>query len=481
MAESALMWLLVQFEGMVSFCSQHWIMSSLLQDPRSTKYVASFSAAFLLVGVLVLLVNVALVWTPSLWHLKQRGTSASPQQLVPTHLELSPYLGRTQLAAGARRLPNFLPDSGDLEVTEEGVADVFVHLPKRRKVPDNDVNEAEALTSLRAARHMTQLGKLEKALKLFQHALMLDPSHADILTEYGEFLENHQQDFIKADHMYTRALVSRPDHSQARRSLALVNRQRTLPVVEKLDEKQLTRIDKKRLFLVQIPEGDPSLKRMKKEAYFQHIHHTVAIEGNTMSLAETRTVVETRTAVPGKSILEHNEILGLDLALRFVNNSLVNKALLSVADVLAMHRRILGHVNPVEAGTFRRSQEMQEVLIKGRKLKLEVEQLRDLFAILTCRHAADRGYVSGKPESVAHGARDAKRVIHKLPPEPRRHARELFSRRGVQSSPGLALALGLRGTIVVRGVGPPAPFTSLVLFSAEAFQASDVPFFGKGV
>ncbi|CAN8028574.1 unnamed protein product [Ixodes persulcatus] len=356
MAESALMWLLVQFEGMVSFCSQHWIMSSLLQDPRSTKYVASFSAAFLLVGVLVLLVNVALVWTPSLWHLKQRGTSASPQQLVPTHLELSPYLGRTQLAAGARRLPNFLPDSGDLEVTEEGVADVFVHLPKRRKVPDNDVNEAEALTSLRAARHMTQLGKLEKALKLFQHALMLDPSHADILTEYGEFLENHQQDFIKADHMYTRALVSRPDHSQARRSLALVNRQRTLPVVEKLDEKQLTRIDKKRLFLVQIPEGDPSLKRMKKEAYFQHIHHTVAIEGNTMSLAETRTVVETRTAVPGKSILEHNEILGLDLALRFVNNSLVNKALLSVADVLAMHRRILGHVNPVEAGTFRRSQ-----------------------------------------------------------------------------------------------------------------------------
>ncbi|KAM7311548.1 putative glucose dehydrogenase [Ixodes scapularis] len=36
-------------------------------------------------------------------------------------------------------------------------------------------------------------------------------------------------------------------------------------------------------------------------------------------------------------------------------------------------------------------------------------------------------------------------------------------------------------TIVVRGVGPPAPFTSLVLFSAEAFQTSDVLFFGKGI
>ena len=37
------------------------------------------------------------------------------------------------------------------------------------------------------------------------------------------------------------------------------------------------------------------------------------------------------------------------------------------------------------------------------------------------------------------------------------------------------------GTIVVSGVGPPAPFTSLVLFSAAAFQASDVLFFGKRI
>ncbi|KAG0422339.1 hypothetical protein HPB47_001842 [Ixodes persulcatus] len=58
---------------------------------------------------------------------------------------------------------------------------------------------------------------------------------------------------------------------------------------------------------------------------------------------------------------------------------------------------------------------------------------------------------------------------------------ENWDRRGVQSSPGLTLALGLRGTIVVRGVGSPAPFTSLVLFSAAAFQASDVLFFGKGI
>ncbi|KAL3206941.1 hypothetical protein MRX96_039773 [Rhipicephalus microplus] len=166
-------------------------------------------------------------------------------------LELTPYK-RTEIAdqQNTRSLPNFLPDSNDLEVTEEEIVDVYNHLPTRKRKDENDRNDVEALTSLRAAMHMVALGKYEKALKLFQHALILSPSHPDILTEYGQFLENHQQDFIKADHMYSRALVAKPDHSQA-----LVNRQRTLPVVEKLDEKQLTRIDKKRLFLIPNPRG----------------------------------------------------------------------------------------------------------------------------------------------------------------------------------------------------------------------------------
>lgn len=326
--------------------THHWVMSLMFQDLRSPKYVISFSASFVIVGVIVIFVSLALVWTPSLWRLRR------PAPVAPK-LELTPYVRRTQVADQQvqRNVPNFLPDTQDIDVTDEEFIDVYTHSPPRKRNDDKERDEVEATTSLRAARHMTQLGKYEKALKLFQHALILDPTHPDILTEYGEFLENHKKDFIKADHMYTRALVSKPDHSQA-----LVNRQRTLPVVEKLDEKQLSRIDKKRMFLIQIPENDPSLKRMKKEAYFQHIHHTVAIEGNTMSLAETRMVVETRMAVPGKSIVEHNEILGLESALKFVNNTLVNKAVLTVNDILQMHRRVLGNVNPIDAGMLRQSQ-----------------------------------------------------------------------------------------------------------------------------
>ena len=42
----------------------------------------------------------------------------------------------------------------------------------------------------------------------------------------------------------------------------------------------------------------------------------MGIEGNTFTLAQTRSVLETKVAVAGKSVMEHNEVLGLDSALR---------------------------------------------------------------------------------------------------------------------------------------------------------------------
>lgn len=191
----------------------------------------------------------------------------------------------------------------------------------------------------------------DKARKLFQHAIALNPNNHDVLLHYGEFLES-AEDYINADHFYLKALVLRPTNSRA-----LANRRRTLPVVNQLDLAELKRIDSKRTALVRLNKKDPSLNRLKKEIYFQHIHHTVAIEGNTMSLAETRAVVETGMAISGKSILEHNEILGLETALRHVNQTLANKnGAISVGDILEIHKRVMGHVDPLTSGTFRKSQ-----------------------------------------------------------------------------------------------------------------------------
>lgn len=212
--------------------------------------------------------------------------------------------------------------------------------------------DAEAVVSLNAALEMKKNGKTDKALKLFQHAFALSPKHADILNHYGEFLEDTKKDVVKADQLYTLALSNFPDHTGA-----LMNRQRTASIVENLDREMLRKIDEKRDALSSIPENNSALRRAKKEAYFQHIYHTVGIEGNTMTLQQTRSILETRIAVAGKSVDEHNEILGLDAAMKYINSTLLYRLRdITIGDILEIHKRVLGHVDPIEGGHFRRTQ-----------------------------------------------------------------------------------------------------------------------------
>ncbi len=58
--------------------------------------------------------------------------------------------------------------------------------------------------------------------------------------------------------------------------------------VDEIDGKILSRIDEKKRALQRINEKGAAMKRAKKEAYFHHIYHTVGIEGNTMTLSQTR-------------------------------------------------------------------------------------------------------------------------------------------------------------------------------------------------
>lgn len=67
--------------------------------------------------------------------------------------------------------------------------------------------ELEALQSLDAALEMLKLGKIERAQKLFEHALALSPKHPDVLNNYGEFMEYTQKDIIHADHLYFKVFL----------------------------------------------------------------------------------------------------------------------------------------------------------------------------------------------------------------------------------------------------------------------------------
>ncbi|XP_055539289.1 protein adenylyltransferase Fic [Wyeomyia smithii] len=265
-----------------------------------------------------------------------------PSRVAPHHLPDGRFL---QIADEVRVLEPYMsaikiPDRIDATETSSGRNDQY------------DTNEQEALSSLKMATEMKLMGKDDKALRLFQHALALSPKHPEVLTKYGEFLEHCQQDVVTADHYYYQALTVNPAYSDA-----LVNRQRTARIVEHLDQKRFERLDQKRDALSSVHAMNAALKRAEKEAYIQHIYHSVGIEGNTMTLAQTRSILETKMAVDGKSIDEHNEILGLDAAMKYINATLVNKNdFITMKDILEIHRRVLGHVDPIEGGEFRRTQ-----------------------------------------------------------------------------------------------------------------------------
>lgn len=222
-------------------------------------------------------------------------------------------------------------------------------LPLRPKLSQETLLEAKA--ALQQALEMKKQGKREKAHKLLVHALNMNPDLVEALTELGTILEE-EKDVVQADHLYTKALAISPCNERA-----LVCRDRTLPLVEEIDQRHFGIIDSKVRRLMSIPKGNSALRRVMEETYYHHIYHTVAIEGNTLTLSEIRHIIETRYAVPGKSLQEQNEAIGVDVAMKYINTTLLaNAGAITVNDILEIHRRVLGYTDPVEGGRLRTSQ-----------------------------------------------------------------------------------------------------------------------------
>jgi Fic family protein len=144
-----------------------------------------------------------------------------------------------------------------------------------------------------------------------------------------------------------------PDNNKAN-----LNLRRASPIVSKIDRDLLDKLDGLLKRFYEIPSTNSALKRAKKDAYYMHIYHSNAIEGNTLNLQQTRHILENRMAVAGKSVQEHNEVLGLDAAMRYINQTLLYKPLdeFGVDDILQIHRRVLGYCDPIESGKFRKHQ-----------------------------------------------------------------------------------------------------------------------------
>lgn len=106
----------------------------------------------------------------------------------------------------------------------------------------------------------------------------------------------------------------------------------------------------------------PKIILSKLREYFtvEMTYNSNAIEGNSLSLAETRAVLEDGITIGGKSMREHLEVTNHKKAIDLVD-SLIRKKTITEADILEINAIILDRIIPDLAGFYRASQ----VLIRG--------------------------------------------------------------------------------------------------------------------
>lgn len=218
------------------------------------------------------------------------------------------------------------------------------HMPSRGAISAMEIEHC-----LQAALAYKLSGKSEKAMKILEHAIAIAPENANVLNRFGEYMEEINNDLLTADSYYFKALTYEPSHEAA-----LMNLERTAHIVEELDVLMFSVIDKKRDLLRERYHQHIDFES-KRLIYYMHIYHSVGIEGNTMTMSQLKYLIETGRAVAGKSILEHNEILGLELAFQFLKE-LSRSSYIGIAEILELHRRVMGHADPLSSGIFRDQQ-----------------------------------------------------------------------------------------------------------------------------
>jgi len=121
-----------------------------------------------------------------------------------------------------------------------------------------------------------------------------------------------------------------------------------------IDENILKRILERKEALDKLrPFDKGSLHRLQETFRVELTYNSNAIEGNSLSLVETKLVLEEGITIGGKSLKEHLEATNHSRAIDFVE-SLVYKPKIEENDVLNLHAMILDRIDPENAGFYRR-------------------------------------------------------------------------------------------------------------------------------
>ena len=121
-------------------------------------------------------------------------------------------------------------------------------------------------------------------------------------------------------------------------------------------EKQLERILGKKTELDKLrPIPAYALKSIKESLMIEWTYNSNSIEGNTLTLQETKMVIEEGFTIKGKSLREHFEAVNHQEAIEFVESLVSDNYLLKERDILNIHELVLQKIEKDFAGRFRTS------------------------------------------------------------------------------------------------------------------------------
>lgn len=117
-------------------------------------------------------------------------------------------------------------------------------------------------------------------------------------------------------------------------------------LLERVDEAK-TLIDKHR------PFPPSALKRLRGQLVIEWTYNSNAIEGNTLTLRETRLVLEEGITIGGKPMKEHLEAINHKEAITFVEELVAGKNPITERDLKDIHAVVLKNIDDQYAGRYR--------------------------------------------------------------------------------------------------------------------------------
>ena len=111
-------------------------------------------------------------------------------------------------------------------------------------------------------------------------------------------------------------------------------------------------LDKKKRLDSHRPLSPSLVKKLKEQLCITYTYNSNAIEGNTLTLHETRLVIQEGITIGGKSITEVLEAKNHPVAINFIENLVSEKEEISEDNILSLHKLIMSNIVD-NAGCYR--------------------------------------------------------------------------------------------------------------------------------